>query len=82
MPVFYATASGTIFTALTVAADSTLMAGATKVSACLPGLTRAHPIAMGSPLHVLVQERSESSTVLYDAGCGPWMPRGVRQYPL
>jgi hypothetical protein len=40
------------------------MAGATSISACFPGLTSAHPIAMKTPPHVLVKERSGNATVL------------------
>jgi hypothetical protein len=40
------------------------MVEVTKVSACLPGLTNAHPIVIGSPPPVLVEENSENLTTL------------------
>jgi hypothetical protein len=40
------------------------MVEVTKVSACLPGLTNAHPIVIGSPPHVLVEEKSENPKAL------------------
>jgi hypothetical protein len=35
-----------------------------KVLACLPGLTRVHPIIIGALPHVLVEEKSENPTTL------------------
>jgi hypothetical protein len=40
------------------------MVEVTKIAACLPGLTSAHPIVIGSPPHELVEEKSENLTAL------------------